>query len=253
MARENGRELPPALRGLANISSEVSPRIPVEVPVLVVADNTDLRSFTERIYGQMASIVEGHGGSVPFTVEELLSYHITALKVRVEHTTSPRERMTMTRTSMRPEEPWALLPTWAYVLNGVGQVVYGTAGTLIYPSWEPAGDAFVMTPSEALAMTGKIRSLQQFGVKSIRAMEKNREGVIKVMVLTWMNDNLEGEWVSPEPFGIVDALTASLAGLRPSSDYTRPDNPLWILPYRVDGTRVTRYIHEASMLDVDVS
>lgn len=250
----NGLELPAGMRALGKISSEISDRIETEVPVLVVVDNTDLRRFSESVYEQLTAVVGIHGGSTDITEEDLVRYFVTAIKVRVEHTTLPRVKRNMTRTGMSVHEPWALPVNMAYFINAIGQATYGPASTLIYPVWDQAGDQLTMTPAEQQRMTRKLRALSNYGVRVASAIEAKREGVVKVMVLTFMNDTPEGEWVSPEPFGVIDALTASIIGLRPSGEYTHSSNPLHIPPYRMGGTTVARYRVDAEhVLQADIS
>jgi len=247
---QNGMELPEGMRVPAKVSSEISTRVETEVPVLVVIDNTNLRDFTARVYDALSATVTIHGGTVRFTEDELLRYFVTAMKVRVEHTTLSRYRRDIRSSGLHVDEPWALPSNMAYVINAIGQVRYGAANTLVFPVWDKSADELVMTPQEQQKMTRELRAFATHGLQLASAIERSREGVVKVMILTYTNDTPEGEWVSPEPFAVVDALTASIAGLRPAVEYSNGNNPIWVPPYKVDGRTVVRYLTEAAEVTV---
>lgn len=239
-------ETPVSMRALAKMSADISERVETEVPVLVIADDTNLRNFSAMVFEQIDTLVRQNGGAPSFTEEELLRYFVTAMKVRVERSTPPHIRLV--RTNMRTDDRWALPPTLAYVINAIGQVRYGPGEVLFYPVWNKAADDLVMSQQERDRMTARLRSLEASGLRFVRAIESKREGVIKVMVLTFMNTPSGGEWVSPEPVGVVDAFTASLTGLRPVGGLST-ETPVWLIPYKVDERKVVQYLPESALLN----
>lgn len=249
MSQQN-MDLPESMRSSSTSQSVLTTRINTEVAMFIVAGSDDLRFFNEATYEQLNSTVAIAGGVNLITEDDLLRYFITALKVRVEQTTLPREKKVMRRSGITVFEPWALPIGMAYIVNSIGQTLYGPSSMLVYPVWDQAGDEFCLEPAEQQRITRLLRSYGSLGVRFASALESNRDGVPRVMVLTRVEDAIEGEWVSHEVFTAIDAITASVIGLTPGAQYPVPANPFWVPPYRVGDLTVARYKHDAVNLVV---
>jgi len=138
----------------------------------------------------------------------------------------------------------------AYVINSIGQARYSPTDTLFVPVWSSEADELVLDRDARDRMTRILLSLAGDEVRFTTALESKREGVSKVMVLTYMTNPSGGEWISPEPFGLQDAYAASVASLRKQEARTEAfgATPIWVVPHKVDERKVVQYLPRTAYL-----
>jgi hypothetical protein len=245
-----GSDLPPSLKALRNIPAEVNYARIGEERVLVTVANADLADFSNRVYDELEAKLLIAGGQMPgVTKEELQKYFATAIYSRVmwvNHTMSPR--------SFRPSDAWALPVPMSYVVSAIGRVETEDGPTYV-PEWDTAGDDLLLTREEWEFLTRRLRGLEPFGLRLVRALEKDEKGVGEVMSLLRL-ETPEGDffygYIPPHAF---ECLCALIAGMRPVTPVQMPIHSALLPKYRLRGEWVLHWRHEFATLSThrDVS
>jgi hypothetical protein len=238
-----GSKLPPNLNVLRNIPAELNYARMVETSVLVSVQNADLEDFSNRVYDELEAKLIAVGGSMPdITKEDLLRYFATALYSRVMWV-----NRTMRPNSYRPDEEWALPIPMTFVVSAIGKV-QSEDGPTYMPVWDTEADALIMERSEWEVLTRKLKALEPFGLRFIRALEKDVKGVDDVMSILRI-ETADGDFfygnVPPHAF---ECLCALIAGLSPAVPVQLPMHPALLPKYRLRGAWVLQWRHEFASL-----
>lgn len=234
-----GRELPPNLKALREIPAEVNFARIGEAKVLVSVQNADLADFSDRVYDELESKLIVAGGSMPeITKEDLVRYFATAIYSRVMWV-----NRTMRPRSFRPDDPWALPVPMSYVVSAIGRVETEDGPTYV-PEWDSAGDDLLLPREEWEVLTRRLRALEPYGLRFVRAYEKDASGVGEVMSLLRL-DTSEGIFfygnVPPHAF---ECLVALIAGLTPVDPVELPAHPALLPKYKLRGEWVLHWRHD---------
>lgn len=239
-----GSSLPANLRALSAIPAEINFDRMGEVPVLVSVANADLADFSHRVYQELEAKLIVVGGNMPPEISEevLLKYFATAIYSRVmwvNHTTTPR--------SFRPDEPWSLPVPMSYVIAAIGRVETED-GPVYVPTWNPEGDQYVLSREEWEQVTRRLRALEPYGLRFVKAYEKDSTGVSDVMSLLRL-ETPDGEYffgqVPPHAFECICAL---IAGLSPVAPVQMPNHPALLPRYRLRSQWVVSWMHDFASL-----
>lgn len=245
--------IPEEIRRLDSINAVVRTSIGSELPVLIVVDNADLRDLVDRVWNQIDAVVLQRGGSWAVTPEQLLRYFATAIHTRVSHVnrqrrSAGRTELKMVKTGLTVSDKWAIPFPLQHAISAIGTDRMGDQNdVLIYPVWVASGDQFLMTYQEQQTVTAQLRMVETLGLRFARALESSNTGVTKVMMLTFaMRDSDDpdvpgGEWIGNAPFTVLDAISASLLGIRPAEDFVVTDHPLWAPSWRIGRNEVVKY------------
>jgi len=238
-----GVKLPSNLGVLRNIPAELNYARMVETSVLVSVQNVDLADFSNRVYDELEAKLITVGGSMPdITQEDMLKYFATALYSRVMWV-----NRTMRPNSYRPDEEWALPIPMTYVVSAIGRV-QSEEGPTYMPVWDEAGDDLILPRLEWELLTRKLKALEPFGLRFIRALEKDVKGVDDVMSILRL-ETPDGVFfygnVPPHAF---ECLCALIAGLSPVVPVEMPTHPALLPKYRLRGEWVLQWRHEFASL-----
>lgn len=237
-----GVDLPANLRALADIPSENNPARMGEVQVLVSVHNADLEDFASRVHSELNSKLVVIGGEMTVTREELLKYFATAIYSRVMWVNH-----TMDGNSFRPNEAWALPVPMHLVVSALGRVETDQ-GTVYVPMWEAAGNDYLLSREEWEDVTRRLAALEPYGLRMVKALEKDEKGVEKVMSLLRL-DTDEGEFFFANvPPHALECLVALIAGLTPAETVTMPTHPALVPGFRLNRTWVVRWRHDFAKL-----
>jgi len=249
MAQSESHGVPDSLRGASKIVSEINHNLPNEVQVLVVYDDTNIRTFVSYMYDEIVMVVRTRGGEVQFSEEDLLKYYITALKARVVRSTLKRIRSEISRLGVDILSQWQLPEAMAWVVNAIGQVEVGPGGTVrYYPVWNREADVLVLDSVEHARITRALRAVTSHGIRTVTALESKLSGVAEVMVLTYAEEAGQGHWASSDVFRVTDALAHTLAGIRRTVDYGLLPDATFVPPMKLDEFTVIRYLPEAAAM-----
>jgi hypothetical protein len=252
---KSASSVPEELRGLERITSEIRPSVGSELPVLIVVDNADLAEFSDRIWSQIDTSVALRGGSWDVTASQLLKYFATAIHTRVSHVNRQRRgagrtELNMVRTGLTVHDKWMIPFPMQHVISSIGVNTVGDGDVLVYPVWDEGGDQFLLSLQEQQEITRKLRVLEALGMRFARALEQNNEGVVKVMTLTFSvsESDPNGEWIGNETFTVVDALSASIAGIRTADAWNVTTHPVFAPSARIRRDTVVRYLFDFATL-----
>ena len=267
MARNNATKGAPVGRGGSSAHAGFNPRVESEQPVLIVANNSDLRLFATEMFGYIEASLEAQGGTIPITADEFVSYCATAIKVRVEHVIKTKWRaLGHDYTGMTVDEGWALPTPMHDVLSSIGRVRVGTGEISVYPVWDKSADDLVMTKAQRDVVTRWLRSAcSTLGISVHDAISKDVEGHHQTMVLVYLPDL--AEWWSQQPFAREDAAANAIVGATPvtsvirgagGAEYSVVDTsqvatalsqlPMWMPDLRMERQVIVRYLAEMAKI-----
>jgi hypothetical protein len=236
-------KLPSNLSALRNIPAELNYARMVETSVLVSVQNVDLADFSDRVYEELDAKLITVGGSMPnITKEDLLKYFATALFSRVMWV-----NRTMRPNSYRPDEEWALPIPMTYVVSAIGRVQSEDGPTYV-PVWDAGGDDLILARTEWELLTRKLRALEPFGLRFIRALEKDVKGVDDVMSILRLETPDGAFFYGNVPPHAFECLCALIAGLSPVVPVEMPTHPALLPKYRLRGEWVLQWRHEFATL-----
>lgn len=264
MAR-NGNKGAPVGRSGASYAG-MNPRVESEQPVLIVANNDNLATFCDQMFGYIVGGVAAHGGTVEITDEQFRKYCVTALKVRVERVSHNWRALGYMPTGMTVNEGWAIPTPLHDVLSSIGRTRIGTADVSVYPVWDKSADDLTIAKEERDYITRHLRAAtSQLGIPTHAEISADVEGHRQVMILTYLP--LSEEWWSTEPFAREDAAASLLTQATPigtpirgqgGADYVIVDTeqvataltnlPIWMPDLRMDRKVVVRYLSDMAAL-----
>lgn len=237
--------MPPNLRALREVPAELNYARTSEARVLVSVATADLVDFSSRVYDELEAKLIAVGGNMPpeITKEDLVKYFATAIYSRVMWV----NRSMDSQRSFRPDERWALPVPMAYVVAAIGRVETDDGPTYI-PEWDPAGNSSLLTRQEWELLTRRLAALEPYGLRFVKALEKETTGVAEVMSLLRL-ETPEGEFfyadIPPHAF---ECMCAMIAGLTPAIPVQLPTHPALLPKYRLNGAWVLRWRHEFAQL-----
>lgn len=261
-----GNKSAPVGRTGASFTS-LNPSVGSEQAVLIVANNDNLATFCDQMFGYIEAGVTAHGGSIAVTGADFRRYCVTAIKVRIEKVIRNKWRsLGFDYTGMTVDEGWAIPAPLMDVISSIGTTRLGTGEISVYPIWDKAADVLVMNKTERDAVTAHLRSAaSQLGINLFSEISKDVEGHRQTMVLVYLPDT--EEWWSNEPVSREDAAANLLAGSRLAenvvrgaggADYTLVDTeqvaaalahiPFWMPELRMERQVVVRYLTEMAKL-----
>lgn len=236
--------LPGNLRPLADLPGEMNPHAIGDVQVLVSVQNTDLGDLSDRVWDEINAKLIAAGGEFTVTREELTRYFATALYSRVKWVTR-----SLPSGGFRPEDKWALPVAFHMVVGAVG-IVDVASGQRYIPQWDSAGDSLVLERPEWEAITRRLLALEPYGLRFVKAYEKETTGVEKVMALMRVEDAEDFYFFSWVPPHALEALMAAVLGLSRTQTVDMSAIPLdWRPKYRIRGSWVLRWMHDFARLN----
>lgn len=246
-SRGDWGNLPSHLRALADLPGERNPRSIGEVHVLISAQTADLADFTHRVWDEINAKLVSAGGNITVTEEELLKYFVTGIYSRIAWVNRNFERGNR-RWGFRPDDMWALPVQMHMVISAIGRV--RTERNVIYvPRWVEPEVPLVLERPEWENITRKLLALEPFGLRFVRAYEKDESGVEKVMSIIRVDTVDETYFYSFVPPHALEALIAAILGIARSDSESIVSMPLDAVPgYRVRGSWVMTWMHEFSKL-----
>lgn len=210
--------------------------------VIVSVDHVDLRDFTTRVHGEVTARIRLAGGEITVTDEEMFRYFVTALHTRVMWTVRGR-------FNIRPDDYWALPVPMAQVVSAIGIVEAGP-GTRYVPAWNDSADEHLLPYSEWQDVTRRLLALEALpGVDFIHALEKNVEGVERVMCLMQGEEEGVDYFYSNVPIHALEALISLIAGIRPERQVDVGALPPQLIPiHYVSRDWVVGFMHDFATL-----
>jgi len=136
---------------LSRIQSQVIPAKEVIVAVFAT-DDLLFRRFVDKMYDAHVMSWEGHHaqGSFPVSRDEWMRYAFTALRSRLA-------RVNDETGQIRTDGEWQLPAMLATVVNAVGIVTLDGPSMRYLPIWDHAHDHMIMSKSEWVEVTAKMR------------------------------------------------------------------------------------------------
>lgn len=259
MARSNAPKGAPQGRATTGCHPGPNPSRGFEQPVLIVADNTRLRDHISNIWHDVNARLAACGGTMTVTEDDLVRYFVTAIKVRVEHTTRRVGQFGYRPSGMSVHDGWALPTPLHSILSSIGQVRIGGNELIVFPVWDKSADALVMNMEERDKVSREFGAVcGTLGISVFREISADREGHQQTMVLVYMEDS--SDWWATQPFAQEDAAAASIVGTKMIYNVRRGDGgadfdvvdtaqlatvlaqlPLWMPELRMESQVVARY------------
>lgn len=181
-----------SITGFADIASSVRPIRSVggDVRVMVLGHSVYLERFVQQVYRSMQYTWSANHftSPLPFTAEELRKYFVTALHCRVA-------RVTRAYRTDVPFDGWAMPAPFAVVVAGIGEVSTEVPFMRVVPEFNPAYSSELLTRSEWMDLTMRIRSTSDQFTKFlfVDTIEKDRKGRADVMLLYPISPDVEAE------------------------------------------------------------
>jgi len=239
--------LPTNLRPLADLPGELTPHRMGDVRVLVSVHNEDLGDLSDRVWRELNAKLIAVGGAMTVTTDELLRYFATAIYSRTMWV-----NRSMREGSYRPNDAWALPVAFHMVVSAIG-IVEGTginSGVRYVPQWEVSGNDLLLARPEWEDITLRLKALEPYGLRFVKAYEQSESGVEKVMSLMRVDEPTESFFYAWVPPHALETLIAAILGIRRTEPVTfAPGTPESIPPYRIRGSWVLRWMHDFARLN----
>lgn len=198
---------------LAIKASVLTPKV---VKMTVMSDLTRFNNHVSAMYRAMEIEVSAHKLKMPFSVEELTKYLLTAVRTRVYRVSA--QYVSLARDfHIRCNSEWYLPTKFAAIVNALG-VFESTVPNAIYvPVWfESHNDKTFTKPEEILEISMGLRSLE--GVTSLRFSRgilstlSGDEAVMTVIPLRNADGQID-EVRSHKPIHGIQAVTVVVTGM----------------------------------------
>jgi hypothetical protein len=236
------RDIPPHLRALGDIPSEINPSRIGETRVLVSVQNADLGDFVHRIFGELSAKIAAVGGTFTVSEDELVKYFATAIYSRVMWVNH-----TMTDGAFRPNDLWALPVPMHMVVSAIG-IVETDRGLRYIPEWDKAGTKLLMNREQWEDVTRRLIALEPYGFRLVKALERNEQGVEKVMTLIRLSTDEGDFFYADVPPHALECIVALIGGLSPAQPVTMPTHPALVPGFRLNREWVLRWRHDFAKL-----
>lgn len=232
--------LPAEYRTMAEVPSQMNVDSMGSVQVLVTVQNADLADLSNRIYNELSSKIQVAGGSMPISQDDLLKYFATALYARVAWV-NRQERGG--RLSFRPTDRWALPVPMSIVVAAIGKVE-SQRGTTYVPVWNESGNDLVLEKSEWERISNQLRSVEDYGFRFVKALERADEGVERIMSMFIVDEPEDRVFYGHIPPTALDCLVALYAGLSRVQPVEMPSEPDLVPRYKLRGSWVVHWRHD---------
>lgn len=266
MANKAARQGAPEGRNAPSYTG-FNPRVELEQPMLIVADNSDLADFCDSMFGYIEASLEARGGRIEMDAQDFHKYCATAIKVRVEQVNRPRwRRLGYEYTGMTVTEGWALPTPMHDVISSIGETRVHSTETLVYPVWKSSADELVIDKERRDFITRQLRSAcSTLGLSVHDAISKDVDGHHQMMILIYLPD--VQEWWTRTPTTREDAAASMVLGSKPVRNVRRERGgavyedvdleplataltqlPVWMPDLRMERQVVVRYLSELAKL-----
>jgi hypothetical protein len=189
-----------SLRKFSEGSIQAVPFEYSRVPVVLELQNKVLTSYVETLYQELESATSIMGGSVPFSLGELVNYCQQLVKIRVDY-------VNRTHAMFGPTEKLAVPAFLSVVLENIGLAEDVDRGIELYPTL--SGFESLMSAQEMSMMTTKLKTLSRYGFEYAEGYSRDRKGSWDFMTMTLIDGYVRS--ISKEAHPVYALMASVLA------------------------------------------